>query len=76
MSKVVQLLAYQTNLVDKDYHLENLDEYGNPIRDDTPNVVVMALTEDGRIFITQNPQLDLCSFDASCWKEIDPPRGD
>jgi len=31
------------------------------------------LTEDGEIFITQNPQLDLESFDASCWKELAPP---
>jgi len=73
MSKVVQLVAYQTNLVDRDDHLENFDEYGNPIRNDNPNTVVMALTEDGEIFITQNPQLDLESFDESCWKELAPP---
>ena len=64
MAKVVQLVAYQTNLVDEDDHIDE---------DDNPNAVVLALTEDGRIFITQNPQLDICSFDASCWRELEPP---
>ena len=64
MSKVVQLLAYESKFVDHDDNLDRLQ---------WPNTFVMALTEDGEIFITQNPQLDLESFDESCWKELAPP---
>ena len=64
MSKVVQLTVYQTKLVDE---VEDISNKG-------PEVFVLALTEDGSIFITQNPQLALDTFDWSCWCEIDPPR--
>tara|TARA_S200000501_G_scaffold298270_1_gene284766 strand:- start:96 stop:302 length:207 start_codon:yes stop_codon:yes gene_type:complete len=65
MNKVVQLTVFQTKLVDDP----------DDILEDNPDVFVLALTKDGSIFITQNPQLDMDSFDWDSWTEIDPPSG-
>lgn len=64
MSKVVQLVAYRSKYV---------DESDAVLGSDFADTFVVALTEDGRIFITQNPQLDMGSFSASCWRELESP---
>ena len=67
MSKVVQLVAFQTKVVDSaDYW-----EEGMPVPE--ADTFVLALTDDGSIYITQNPQYDQETFDASCWQHLDPP---